>query len=261
MIARLIRANGRPLGLGILSFAVLAGLWQLLSDTGVINPFLVSSPSSVASALGSQANSGILWRNLGVSIEELAVGLGLSIVIGIPVGTAMGWYRRVDYSLDPFVWLGYSAPLIALYPVFIIIFGLGTSTVIVITFLLAVFPLVVNTARGVKDVDPKLLQAARSFCASDPQIFRKIALPSAVPLIMAGLRLAVGRALIGVVIGELFGGNAGLGYSISYYGGLLKTTNMLASVVVIGLLGVVLTQLAGLVERRLQSWRADTMKS
>lgn len=257
MIGRIAGADYRPLALGTLSFAVLIGLWQLLSATGAVDPFLISSPSQVVGALVDQAGSGVLARNVGVSMQELAIGFGLSVVVGIPVGVAMGWYQPVEYSLEPFVWLGYSAPLIALYPVFVLIVGLGKPTVIVITFLIAVFPIVVNTARGVKNLDPKLLQAARSFGAGDMQVFRKVALPSAVPLVMAGLRLAVGRALIGVVIGELFGGSAGLGFSISYYGGLLKTTPMLASVVVVGVLGVLLTQIVGLVERRLQSWRPE----
>lgn len=260
MIRRLRHADYRPLLLGIASFTFIGACWQLLTAVGVLDPFLASSPSRVAGALVEQARSGMLWRNLSVSLTELGIGFGLAALVGVVSGTLIGWYRDAEYALDPFIWLGYSAPLVALYPVFILTLGLGKPTVIAITYLLAVFPIVVNTARGVRNLDPKLLQAARSFGASDGQVFRKLALPASVPIVMAGLRLGVGRALVGVVVGELFGGNAGLGYSIAYFGGLLQTTNMIASVVVIGALGVLLTQSLSLIESRLDAWRPEVAK-
>lgn len=261
MIERIRNVEYRALGLGFLSFAVIAAVWQLLAVTGAVEAFLISSPSRTFGALAEQLSSGVLLSNLVVSLQELAIGFGVAVLVGIPVGTAMGWYRFAEYSLDPFVWFGYSAPLVALYPVFVVIFGLGQPTVIVITFLLAVCPVIVNTASGVRNVDKSLVHTARSFGAGDEQLFRKVALPAAVPIVMAGLRLGIGRALVGVVVGELFVGNAGLGYSISYYGGLMDTSNMLAAVVVVGLLGVLLTQLVGVLERRLDSWRPEVAKA
>jgi ABC-type nitrate/sulfonate/bicarbonate transport system permease component len=243
--------------LGLTSLVLIGLAWQALVDFDVVDPFLVASPTRVASALRHQAQSGVLWRNVRVSGVELLIAMGISTAIGIPLGIALGWYRRVSLALDPLVWLQYSTPIIALYPVFTLMFGLGSAAVVAMTVLLTVSPIVINTARGVRNVDRTLLQAARSFGAGDGQLFRKVVLPGSLPLVMAGMRLAIGRALIGVAVGELFAGTAGLGWSISYYGGLLKTTDMLASVVVIGVLGVLLTVAVSSLERKLDSWRVD----
>jgi NitT/TauT family transport system permease protein len=243
--------------LGLASLLTILVAWQVLVAVGVLDPFLVSSPTKVARALWDQTTSGVLWTNLRASGGELIVTLVLATVVGIPLGIVLGWYQRLSEAFDPLVWLQYSTPIIALYPVFTLMFGLGSSAVIAMAFLLTVSPIIINTTRGVRNIDPKLVQAARSFGASDGELFRKVVLPGSLPLVMAGMRLAIGRALIGVAVGELFAGTAGLGYSISYYGGLLKTTDMLASVVVIGALGVLLTVAVGSLERRLDSWRVD----
>jgi ABC-type nitrate/sulfonate/bicarbonate transport system permease component len=247
----------RPIALGTLSFAVILLVWQGLVDFGIVDAFLVASPTRVASALWDQAQSGILWRNVKASGAELLIAMVIATAIGIPLGIVIGWYRRVGRALDPLVWLQYSTPIIALYPIFTLMFGLGSNAVIAMTVLLTVSPIIINTTRGVRSVDRKLIQAARSFGAGDRQLFVKVVLPASLPLVMAGMRLAVGRALIGVAVGELFAGTKGLGWSVSYYGGLLQTTDMLASVVVIAALGVLLTSVVGVVERRLDSWRVD----
>jgi NitT/TauT family transport system permease protein len=243
--------------LGSASLLTILVAWQVLVETNVLDPFLVSSPTKVAKALYEQGKSGVLWTNVRASGVELIITMVLATVVGIPLGIVLGWYRRLSEAFDPLVWLQYSTPIIALYPIFTLMFGLGSSAVIAMAFLLTVSPVIINTTRGVRNVEPKLIQAARSFGASDGELFRKVVLPGSLPLVMAGMRLAIGRALIGVAVGELFAGTSGLGYSISYYGGLLKTTDMLASVVVIGVLGVVLTVSVGAVERRLDSWRVD----
>jgi NitT/TauT family transport system permease protein len=250
-------ARLRPFLLGTASLLTILAAWQILVDTNVLDPFLVASPTKVASALADQASSGILWRNIRVSGVELLICLALSTVVGIPLGIVLGWYRRAGLALEPLVWLQYSIPIIALYPVFTAMFGLGSTAVIAMAFLLTVSPIIINTERGVRSVDRSLVRTAQAFGASDGELFRKVVLPASLPLVMAGMRLAIGRALIGVAVGELFAGTAGLGWSISYYGGLLKTTDMLASVIVVGLIGVLLSMLASALEHRLDSWRVD----
>jgi NitT/TauT family transport system permease protein len=250
-------ARLRPFLLGTASLLTILAAWQILVDTNVLDPFLVASPTKVASALADQASSGILWRNFRVSGVELLICLALSTVVGIPLGIVLGWYRRAGLALEPLVWLQYSIPIIALYPVFTAMFGLGSTAVIAMAFLLTVSPIIINTERGVRSVDRSLVRTAQAFGASDGELFRKVVLPASLPLVMAGMRLAIGRALIGVAVGELFAGTAGLGWSISYYGGLLKTTDMLASVIVVGLIGVLLSMLASALEHRLDSWRVD----
>ncbi len=251
------RISWRPILLGTLSFAVLFGGWQLIVAIGLVDPFLVASPSKVATALVDQIESGVIFEHLRVSMTELAIGFGIASVLGIVWGVLMGWYGPLNEALDPFVWLMYSAPLVALYPVFLLIFGLGAKTVIAICVLLAVFPILVNTRTGVHEVDAKLVQAARSFGATDRQLFTKIVLPASLPFVMSGLRLGLGRGLVGVVVGEFFVGDKGLGYSVAYYAGLLRTTDMIVQVVVIGAIGVVLTTLLSILERRIDAWRVD----
>jgi len=173
----------------------------------------------------------------------------------VTLGVLAGWFRTVEYALDPFIWFVYSAPLIAFYPLFVLWLGLGTHTVIAISFLLSVTPITVNTATGIRTLSPTLLLAARSFGARPRDVLWKVALPASVPMVAAGLRLGVGRALTGVVIAELFVPSGGLGSSIAYNGGLLRTTEMLASLMVIVVLGVICTQGLTFVESRFDSWR------
>lgn len=246
-----------PVVLGIASFAVILLAWESVVRLGWVNPFFVSQPSAVAASLSRAARSGELGHNLAVSFREFAIGYGLSVVVGILAGALAGRFRTVEYALDPFLWFLYSAPLIAFYPIFVLWFGLGVPTVIALTFLLSVPQIAASTLNGIQNVNPALIRAARSLGAAEGDLLWKVVLPASVPVIVAGLRLSIGRALMGVVVGELFGATAGLGYSISYYGALLKTTDMIASLVVIVVLGVLCTQGLSALEARFDSWRVD----
>jgi len=245
----------KPVLLGIASFAAILLVWETMVRLGWVSPFFTSQPSAVALSLSRAARSGELWHNFAVSLREFAIGYGASVVVGILAGALAGRFRSVEYALDPFLWFLYSAPLIAFYPIFVLWFGLGAPTVIAITFLFSVTQIAASTLRGIQNVDPRLLRAARSFGATERDLLWKVILPASVPMIVAGLRLGVGRALMGVVVGELFGATAGLGHSISYYGALLKTTDMIASLVVIIIVGVLCTQGLSAVEARFDSWR------
>jgi NitT/TauT family transport system permease protein len=244
-----------PVPLGIASFAGILLVWESVVRLGWANPFFISQPSAIGASLMQAARSGELRHNLAVSLGEFAAAYGASVVVGILAGVLAGRFRTVEYILDPFLWFLYSAPLIAFYPIFVIWFGLGIPTVVAIAFLLSVTQITVSTLRGIQNVDPGLIRAARSFGASERDLLWKVILPASVPMVIAGLRLAVGRALMGVVVAELFGATAGLGFSIAYYGGLLKTTNMIASLVVVVVLGVLCTQALSAVEARFDSWR------
>lgn len=246
-----------PVVLGIASFAVILLVWESVVRLGWVNPFFVSQPSAVAASLSRAARSGELGHNLAVSFREFAIGYGLSVIVGILAGALAGRFRTVEYALDPFLWFLYSAPLIAFYPIFVLWFGLGVPTVIALTFLLSVPQIAASTLNGIQNINPALIRAARSLGAAEGDLLWKVVLPASVPVIVAGLRLGIGRALMGVVVGELFGATAGLGYSISYYGALLKTTDMIASLVVIVVLGVLCTQGLSALEARFDSWRVD----
>jgi len=248
-------ARYAPVLFGVLSFVFIFIVWEMTSRLQLINPFFISSPTEIFKVLHEQIISGELFENIGVSFTEFAIGYGLAIIIGVFLGLLMGWYKVVDYALDPFVWTLYSAPIIAFYPILVLILGLGKPTVIAITFKLAVVLVLVNTASGIKNVDPLLLRVARSFGAQNFELFFKVALPASVPMMIAGFRLGVGRALMGVVAAELFGSTRGLGAAISYYGGLLETSKMLASLIVVSALGVLMTQALSAVEAHFDSWR------
>jgi NitT/TauT family transport system permease protein len=247
--------SAKPVMLGVLSFAALLVAWETGARLGWLNPFFTSQPTAIARALVEQTQSGELARSLGVSLIEFAAGFGAAIAVGLTLGVVAGWFRPVEYALDPFIWFVYSAPLIAFYPLFVLWLGLGTHTVMAISFLLSVTPITVNTIAGISGVNPLLVLAARSCGARPHDLLWKVALPASVPMIAAGLRLGVGRALTGVVIAELFVPSGGLGSSIAYNAGLLRTTNMLASLVVIVVIGVVCTQTLSALEAKFSSWR------
>ena len=245
----------KPALLGVSSFAMILLSWEMAVRVGWLNPFFTSQPTAIAAALAREASSGDLARSAAVSLREFGAGYGMAILVGVTLGVLAGWFRTVEYALDPFIWFVYSAPLIAFYPLFVLWLGLGTHTVIAISFLLSVTPITVNTATGIRTLSPTLLLAARSFGARPRDVLWKVALPASVPMVAAGLRLGVGRALTGVVIAELFVPSGGLGSSIAYNGGLLRTTEMLASLMVIVVLGVICTQGLTFVESRFDSWR------
>lgn len=236
---------------------VVALLWQLAAVAGLINTFLTSSPELIWYSLVDQATSGLLVRSIGVSAVELVIGFGLAAVVGVVTGLVMGRYRYVEYAIEPYVWLLYSAPIIALFPLLVLLLGLGKPTVIAVTFLIAVVPVIVNSMQGVRNVDPNLVRAAKSFGAGEATLLRKVVLPASVPTIMAGLRLGVGRALVGVIIGEFFAGDGGIGFNISSFAGHLGTTDVLASVVVVIIAGVALNVLARRLEGLADSWRGN----
>lgn len=185
------------------------------------------------------------------------MALGLASAAGLVLGGLAGWFRDVEAALDPFIWFKYSAPTIAFYPLFIALLGYGTPTVVTVGFLFALTPIYANTLAGIRNVDRDLAQVARAFGARPFDLFWRVALPGSVPIVVAGLRLGVGRALTGVVVAELFGATAGLGHSIARQAQLMQTTPMMVSIVAIMVIGAGLTQGLSLVERKLDAWRTE----
>lgn len=241
--------------LGSLSLIGIVVAWQVVVGVGLINPFFISTPSLVAQEFMVQLQDGSIAANLAASLYSFALALGLATAVGVGLGMVAGWYADVEAALEPFIWFKYSTPTVAFYPLFIAWLGYGTPTIVAIAFLFALTPIYANTLAGIKNVDRDLKRAAISFGARPYDIFLRVALPGSVPIIVAGLRLGVGRALTGVVVAELFGANAGLGYSIAYYAQLLKTKEMMVSIVIVILLGVILTQALSFIETRTDAWR------
>src|SRR5207248_3235264 len=178
-----------------------------------------------------------------------------AIVIGVPLGILMGWYGRVNAVLDPFVSALYAMPRIALLPLLMIWFGIGILSKIAIVFLGAIFPILVNTITGVRTVHADFVKVARSFGANDWQMFLTVVLPASVPLLLTGLRLGLGHALVGIVVGELYGATHGLGYLIATSGARFQTDKVMVGILLISAAGVALTELLRQIEKRFERWR------
>jgi NitT/TauT family transport system permease protein len=241
--------------LGAIGLVGAAALWETAARLKWMDPLLISSPSHVLLALVEWAASGRLWRDLGISVLELTTSFGLAAGVGIPLGVIMGWKRQAEYALDPFVWALYSTPLVSLWPLFIVWLGIGAQAIIALAFFFAVVPITINTFTGVKGIDPVLIRCARSFNARPRDLFFKFTLPGALPMIVAGLRLGIGRSLIGVVIGELFTSNVGIGFHISYYGAKMRFSHVFAGLLVVVLIGLLTTQAIRAVEARFADWK------
>jgi ABC-type nitrate/sulfonate/bicarbonate transport system permease component len=249
--------------LGTVAVALFLFIWELAGNTFQwVNPMFMSAPSLIWKAAVQLFGSGEIWNDLRVSGIEFGWGYVLSVVIGVPFGIAIGWYRKFAYTCDPFVNAMNATPRVALLPLVIIWLGIGILSKIGIIFLGAVFPLIINTRDGVKTTPHNLLTAARSFGASEWQIFRSVVIPSTIPFILTGLRLAIGRALIGVMVGELYAATAGIGFMITVAGATFQTDKVFVGVLIFAISGMVATELVDKVERKFDKWRpkvgADT---
>jgi len=242
--------------LGTISVVIFLTIWELIGNTlQLINPMFMSAPSLVMKAAVQLFTSGEIWNDLYVSGIEFFWGYGLSIIFAIPFGIAIGWYKKFAYICDPFVNAMNATPRVALLPLVIIWLGIGILSKVGIIFLGAVFPLLINTRDGVKTTPANLLTAARSFGASEWQIFKSVVLPSTVPFILTGLRLAVGRALIGVMVGELYAATAGMGFMITVAGATFQTDKVFVGVLIFAITGMVLTDVIDRIEHRFDKWR------
>jgi ABC-type nitrate/sulfonate/bicarbonate transport system permease component len=169
----------------------------------------------------------------------------------------VGWYKRVEMLAGPFLNGLYATPRVAMVPLIIIWFGIGMWSKVFIVFISAFFPVLVNTIGGIRAIDRDLLRAARAYCATDWQIFTTLAIPGAVPFILTGVRQGVALGLIGVVVGEMFGGSQGIGFMVAYGGQTFATDTLFVGVLIIAGAGIVLTALAEQLEKRFSRWRPE----
>jgi NitT/TauT family transport system permease protein len=244
----------RRLALATLSVGAGLALWELIGGIVVVNPLFLATPSQVAGELASLWQKGALQHHFWVSAQEFVAGFALAVALGIPIGTLIATSRRAAVALNPWISGLYATPIIALAPLFILWFGIGVGSKVAVVASLVVFPVIINTETGLRGTDPQLIEVVRSFGASRWQIFRKVALPASLPFVLAGLRLGVGRGLIGVVVGELFGARAGLGFMITQAAEVFNMPQLFAGVVVLAAAGIVLTAAFQALERRLVPW-------
>jgi NitT/TauT family transport system permease protein len=243
--------------LGGAAVLVAVALWQAIWSAGKISPLFFTGPSTVVSRFWEEWTRGRLKQDMAYSGTNFVIGVGLAIAAGVVLGVIIGWYRRLAMVFEPFVNALYATPRVALIPLILIWFGIGMWSKVFIVFINAFFPVLINTIGGIRATDADLLRAARAFCASDWQIFKTVAIPGAVPFILTGVRQSVALGLIGVVVGEMFGGSQGIGYMVNYGGQTFQTDTVFMGVVIIALSGIVLTWLAERLERRFSRWRVQ----
>ncbi len=231
--------------------------WELLFQFRFVNPLFISSPSRVVLALLTIIMDGSLLQNLIISGQEFVFGYGVAILLGFPIGIMLGWFKLVRAAFGPFIAAMQATPRIALMPLFIIWFGLGITSKIVIVLLSAIFPLIVNLQVAMSTIDNDLIHVARAYGASRWQVFRSIALPTTLPFLITGLRLAAGRGLLGVIVAEVFGGAAGLGYMIQYAGSTFQTDKVFAGVLVVAFTGITLDFTLDRLGRHFDRWRGE----
>jgi NitT/TauT family transport system permease protein len=242
--------------LGTVAVALFLIAWELVGNVfQLINPMFMSAPSLIFKAGYEMFRSGEIYHDLYVSGVEFLGGYFLAAVVGIPFGIMTGWYKRMSYIFDPFVNALNATPRVALLPLVIIWLGIGILSKVGIIFLGAVFSILINTRDGVKTTPVNLLNAARSFGASEWMVFKTVVVPSTIPFILTGLRLAVGRALVGVLVGELYAATAGIGFMITVAGATFQTDKVFVGVGIFALSGMIGMELLTKVERRFDNWR------
>ena len=240
--------------LGWLSIFIFFLIWEGIARTGWIRPIFISSPVEIIRAAGWLLEHGY-WRDLFVSATEFFTGLAIAMLIGLPLGVLVGWYRSVSASLEPFITGLYSTPRVALMPLLVLWLGIGAASKIAVVVLGAVFPVLVSTMSGVRSVDEELLTCARSFGASDRQVFLTLALPASVPYIISGFRLGVGRGLVGVVVGELIAARAGVGHRMNIAAATFQTDQVFVGILVLATTGIILNGALARLERHFDRWR------
>jgi len=242
---------------GVLSILGGLALWELVSRFVVANPLFLAAPTQIVAAIWSLALSGELWPHVWVSTVEFVLGYVVASVLGMALGMAMAQSEVARKALEPWVSGLYATPTIALAPLFILWLGIGIWSKVLVVIMLVIFPVAINTEAGLRTTSPRLIEMLRSFGATPRQIFFKLSLPSAMPYILTGLKLGIGRGLIGVVVAELFGSRAGLGRLISQSADAFNMPELFAGVVILAVAGIVLTAGFSRLERRLVPWTRE----
>jgi NitT/TauT family transport system permease protein len=253
--------NHRRLIRGAYAVALVLIAWELIGRYVFTSKLMFAPLSAVLVEFAKLWATGELERHIFVSFAALAVGFAIAAIVGIALGSLIAISDVVGEHVDPVINALYATPLVAFSPILILAFGIGPASTIAIVFLLVVFPILINTTAGIRSTDASLIEAARSFSASRFEIFRLVLLPSALPFIVAGLRLGIGRGLVAVFIGELSGAREGLGYLIAISGQTFNVPGMFVGVLVLAAAGVVGVALLQYVERKIAPWQQFDLKA
>ena len=237
----------------LLSLLVLLVVWEFYGRR--VNPILFTYPTAILRAFIGLVTLGELQSYMKESLLVLFYASILSVIVGVLLGVVMGRFSLVEWAMDIYVSALYSMPMVAMVPLIVLWFGFRVTAMVTIVFLFMVFPILLNTDQGVKDVDRNLQEVACSFCSSEGQLWRHLIIPSAIPFIVVGVRLAIGRGLVGMIVAEFYTSVTGLGYMIVRYANAFETDKLFVPIVVVMILGVGLMSLAKWIEGRIAPWR------
>ena len=243
---------------GTASIVILLALWEVLPRVVTMSAgtkLFFTTPSQVVGTLWTMFATGSIWKPLGVSASGFGLGLAFSIVVGLPLGVLIGRSRTLNAMLDPFITAFNATPRLVFLPLVMLWFGLGLWSKVIIVFIGALFPILINTYEGVRNADKTLINVVRSFGASEWDIARLVVVPNAMPYILAGLRLAIGRAVLGVVVAEFFGSESGLGVMMVQAAGRYQVDVVFSGLIVFAVLSLALSAMVQLLENRLSRWR------
>ena len=247
-----------PTALGAGSIVALLVVWELVPHLVTLSPgtkLFFTTPSQVAGTLWGMFATGTIWKPLGVSASGFALGLGLAILVGLPLGVLIGRSRTLNAMFDPFITAFNATPRLVFLPLLMLWLGLGLWSKVAIVFIGALFPLLINTYEGVRNADKVLINVVRSFGAKEWDIARLVVVPNSLPYIIAGLRLAIGRAVLGVVVAEFFGSESGLGVMMVQAAGRYQVAVVFSGLIVFAALSLAMTAAVQVLENRLGRWR------
>ncbi|AYF75411.1 ABC transporter permease [Nocardia yunnanensis] len=251
-IARVAWRIGKP----TLVIAAFLGLWEAAPRLGLVDEIFLPPFSTVVQAGVELIRNGQMWDNVSTSLIRSLVGFAIALVVAIPVGVAIAWYKPVADFLNPVLELFRNTAALALLPVFILILGIGETSKIALVVYAGFFPILLNTISGVRTVDPLLVKSAVSLGFSPLRLFQKVILPAAVPAIFTGIRMAASGSILVLIAAEMFGARAGLGYLITAAQQNFQIPDMYAGIVAIALVGLAYNGVLVAIERRLSRWRA-----
>lgn len=241
--------------LGAVGVVTLLTVWEAVSRLGLVDPLFISSPSRVVMAGPRAFQDDNFLHHINVSGQEFGIGMALVIISGIPIGLLAGWYRVIWDLTDPLISAFFSTPVIALVPILVMTIGIGIGSKIAVVYLMAIWPVIINTTVGIHNIDSEMIRMARTFGAGDMRVFRTIALPASVPYIIVGLRNGIARGLVAVVVGELYAAQAGVGYYLNITGQLFQTDRYYFAVTFLAMVGVFAVLILNVIESRVSAWR------
>ncbi|MCE4266621.1 MULTISPECIES: ABC transporter permease [Rhodococcus] len=256
--ARYVRSTAWRITKPSIAIAVLLGIWELAPRFGLVDRVFLPPFSEVVSAFFTLVGNGQLQEHVTASLSRALTGFFVAVVVAVPLGIAIAWYRPVSDFLNPILELFRNTAALALLPVFVLILGIGEESKIALVIYACTFPILLNTISGVRSVDPLLVKSAVSLGFSPIRLFQKVVLPAAVPTIFTGIRMSAASSILVLIAAEMVGAKAGLGYLITASQLNFQIPNMYAGIIAISLLGLSLNGVLVLIERRLSRWRPAT---